>query len=208
MSTDTVDRALESDAPITAAVHQRDVAHETAEAHDWHSAALVGRTITIGRPRAELYAFWRDFRNLAHFMENIDAVTVGEGGTSHWTIKAPAGRTVEFDTVITEDEPDSVIGWESTGGDIKSAGRVEFLDAAPGRGTWVRVTMAYDPPAGEVGKAIAKLFQKEPKVQARRDLRRFKQLMEAGEISTTKAPDAAPRGGMKSESDTDSIIPG
>jgi uncharacterized membrane protein len=193
MSTDTIERALQSDAPLTAAVHQRDVGHDTAEALDWHSAALVGRTVTIGRPRAELYAFWRDFRNLARFMENIDAVTVAEDGRSHWTIKAPGGRTVEFDTVITEDEPDSVIGWESVHGEIKSAGRVEFLDAPPGRGTWVRVTMAYDPPGGEIGKAIAKLFQKEPKVQARRDLRRFKQLMEAGEISTTKAPDAAPR---------------
>ena len=206
MSTDTVDRALESDAPLTAAVHQRDVAHETAEAHDWHAAALVGRTVTIGRPRAELYAFWRDFRNLAHFMENIDDVTVGEGDRSHWVIKAPAGRTVEFDTVITEDEPDSVIGWESTDGDIKSAGRVEFFDAPPGRGSWVRVTMAYDPPGGEIGKAIAKLFQKEPKIQARRDLRRFKQLMEAGEISTTEAPDAAPRGGMHHHDDD--VIPG
>lgn len=195
MSTETVDRALESDAPLTAAVHQRDVGHEEAKAHGWHSAALVGRTVTIGRPRAELYAFWRDFRNLALFMENIDAVTVADGGRSHWTIKAPAGQTVEFDTVITEDEPDSVIAWESVdGGDIKNAGKVEFLDAPPGRGSWVRVTMAYDPPAGEAGKAIAKLFQKEPKIQARRDLRRFKQLMEAGEISTSKAPDAAPRG--------------
>ncbi len=208
MSTDTIDRALESDAPLSAAVHQRDIAHEVAEAHHWHSAALVGRTVTIGRPRAELYAFWRDFRNLAHFMENIDAVTV-DGDRSHWTIKAPAGRTVEFDTVITEDEPDSLIAWESVeGGDIKNAGRVEFFDAPPGRGSYVRVTMAYDPPAGEAGKAIAKLFQKEPKVQARRDLRRFKQLMEAGEISTTTAPDAAPRGGLKPEPDTDSIIPG
>jgi uncharacterized membrane protein len=211
MSTDTIGRALASDAPLTAAVHQRDVAHEVAEAHQhWHAAALVGRTVTIGRPRAELYAFWRDFRNLASFMENIDAVTV-DGETSHWTIKAPAGRTVEFDTVVTEDEPDAVIGWESVGGDIKSAGRVEFFDAPPGRGSQVRVTMAYDPPGGEVGKVIAKLFQKEPKIQARRDLRRFKQLMEAGEISTTKAPDAAPRGtagGGDRHHHDDSVIPG
>ena len=202
MSTNTVERALQSDSPLSAAVHQRDIAHEVAESRDWHSAALVGRTVTIGRPRAELYAFWRDFRNLAHFMENIDSVTVADAGRSHWTIKAPAGRTVEFDTVITEDQPDAVIAWESLpAGDIKNAGRVEFFDAPPGRGTQVRVTMAYDPPGGEIGKAIAKLFQKEPKVQARRDLRRFKQLMEAGEISTTEAPDAAPRGGFHSHHD-------
>ena len=204
MSKDTVARALDSDAPLTAAVHQRDIAHETANAHGWHSAALVGRTVTIGRPRAELYAFWRDFRNLAAFMENIEAVSVSDGGKSHWTIKAPAGQSVAFDTRITEDVPHSAIAWESIeGGDIKNAGKVEFFDAPLGRGTQVRVTMAYDPPGGEAGKAIAKLFQKEPKIQARRDLRRFKQLMEAGEISTTEPPDAAPRGGLKPETDTD-----
>jgi uncharacterized membrane protein len=58
----------------------------------------------------------------------------------------------------------------------------------------VRVTLSYDPPAGAVGKLIARLFQKEPKVQARQDLRRFKQLMETGEVATAQPPDAAPRG--------------
>jgi uncharacterized membrane protein len=35
-----------------------------------------------------------------------------------------------------------------------------------------------------IGKLIAKMFQREPAIQARRDLRRFKQLMETGEIAT------------------------
>ncbi|HEY0051974.1 MAG TPA: cyclase, partial [Caulobacteraceae bacterium] len=65
MPEESIERALESDAPLTAAVHQRDVAHEAAEARGWDDASLVGRTVTINRPRAELYAFWRDFRNLA-----------------------------------------------------------------------------------------------------------------------------------------------
>jgi uncharacterized membrane protein len=93
---------------------------------------------------------------------------------------------VEWDATITEEEEGRLIAWESApDAQIKHAGRVEFLDAPPGRGCWVRVTFAYEPPAGEIGKAIAKLFQKEPKMQARRDLRRFKQLMETGEISTS-----------------------
>jgi len=195
MSEENVERALESDAPLTSAVHQRDVGHEAAEERGWDEAAIVGRTVTINRPRAELYAFWRDFRNLARFMENIDRVDVGDDRRSHWVIEAPAGRTVEWDSQITEDEPDRLIAWESLeGGDIRNAGRIEFRDAAPGRGTFVTATILYDPPGGDVGKLIAKLFQKEPKVQARRDLRRFKQLMETGEISTSAAPDAAPRG--------------
>jgi uncharacterized membrane protein len=195
MSDDNVERARESDAPLSAAVHQRDVGHEVAEERGWHEAALVGRTVTINKPRSEIYAFWRDFRNLARFMENIESVTPGDGRRSHWVVKAPGGRDVEWDSEITEDEPDRLIAWESVeGADIKNAGRIEFSDAAPGRGTMVTATIVYDPPGGDIGKLFAKLFQKEPKVQARRDLRRFKQLLETGEITTSKAPEAGPRG--------------
>lgn len=195
MSGDSIERAQQSDAPPTTVVHQRDVAHEAAEARGWSDAAVVGRTVTINRPRSEVYAFWRDFRNLAKFMENVERVDVGDDRRSHWVVKAPAGRTVEWDSVLTEDRPDELLAWESVeGADIKNTGRIEFRDAAPGRGTEVSAVIVYDPPGGDLGQLIAKLFQKEPKIQARRELRRLKQLLETGEISTSKAPDAAPRG--------------
>src|SRR4051812_18866328 len=111
MSGDHVERAMESDAPLSAAVHQRDVAHEAAEAQGWDEAAIAARTVTINRPRSELYAFWRDFRNLARFMENIDSVEIGDDRRSHWVVKAPAGETVEWDSQITEDEPERLIAW-------------------------------------------------------------------------------------------------
>lgn len=195
MPNDAVERAQESDAPLTAAKHQRDVAKDLAEERSWHEAALVGRTVTVNRTRAEVFAFWRDFRNLGRFLDNIERVEVTDDRRSHWVVSAPAGQTVEWDSVITEEEPGRLIAWESVeGADIKHTGRIEFRDAPPGRGAEVTATILYDPPAGEAGKAIAKLFGKEPKVQARHDLRRFKQLMETGEISTSDAPDAAPRG--------------
>ena len=155
---------------------------------------LVGRTVTINRPREELYAFWRDFANLVHFMENIERVEVIDERRSHWMVSAPAGKTVEWDSVIEEDVPNELIAWQSAeGADVQHVGRVEFRPAPGGRGTAVSVTIAYDPPAGAIGKAIAKVFQREPRSQARRDLRRFKQLMEAGEIATSEPPFAAPR---------------
>lgn len=185
--------ALKSDAPLTTAKHQRDVAKPVAESRDWDEAALAGRTVTINRPRQELYAFWRDFRNLATFMENVESVTPGDGGRSHWVIKSPGG-TVEWDSILTEDVPGEVLAWESAeGADIKNAGRIEFRDNSAGRGTEVSAVIAYEPPGGDLGKLIAKLFQKEPKIQARRELRRFKQLMETGEIATARRrvdPDA------------------
>jgi uncharacterized membrane protein len=145
-----------------------------------------GRTLSILRPREELYAYWRDFSNLASFMENIEQVTVLDDTRSHWKVSGPNG-TYEWESVITEDQPGELIAWEAQG-DVKNSGRIEFRDGPPGHGTYVRAILAYDPPAGFIGKAIAKLTQKEPQISSTRDLRRFKQLMETGEIATTTPP--------------------
>jgi uncharacterized membrane protein len=146
---------------------------------------LIGRTVTINRSRQELYDFWRDFRNLPLFMENIESVTILDGNRSHWKVRGPADSDFEWDSVITEDMPGEVIAWSSVeDASVKNAGRIEFRDSTNGRGTIVRVTIAYDPPAGALGKAFAKIFRREPRIQARLELRRFKQLMETGELPT------------------------
>jgi len=151
-----------------------------------HGDTLVGKTVTINRPKAELYSFWRDFTNLPRFMENVVTVVPVAEGRTHWMVKAPAGKTVEWISVITEDRPDEAIAWTSEeGADVPNSGRIDFRDAPGGRGTWVSATILYDPPSGIIGKVVAKMFQREPAIQARRDLRRFKQLMETGEIATS-----------------------
>lgn len=158
---------------------------DTTAANEYEE--LVGRTVTINRPRHELYAFWRDFGNLAQIMENIESVTEVDERRSHWVVRAPAGNTVEWDSVIVEDMPDELISWQSdAGADVTNSGRIDFRDAPGGRGTLVTATIAYEPPAGAVGKLVAKLFQREPKIQTRRDLRRFKQFTETGEIATSR----------------------
>lgn len=145
---------------------------------------LIGRSVTINRPAAELYAYYRDFSNLPSFMENVVSIEVRDPTRSHWVVKAPGGKTVEWDATITEERENEVIYWQSDeGADVPNSGRITFREAGA-RGTVVTTTIAYDPPGGTVGKLIAKLFQREPAIQARRDLRRFKQLMETGEIAT------------------------
>jgi uncharacterized membrane protein len=145
---------------------------------------VVGRAVTINKPAAELYAYFRDFARLSTFMENVERVDALDGKRSHWVVKAPAGKTVEWDARITEERDGELIAWASEeGADVANSGRIEFRDAGA-RGTVVTATIAYDPPAGTIGKLVAKLFQREPAIQARRDLRRFKQLMETGEIAT------------------------
>ena len=161
------------DAPITAA---RDVDSDRA---------LLAESDTINRPAQELYDFWRDPTNLVQVMENIVSIEPLGPDRSRWTVKAPAGNEVSWESVITKDVPGSEIYWQSAeGADISNSGRIEFRDAGA-RGTVVRAVIAYDPPGGAVGQFIAKLFQREPRIQTRRDLHRFKQLMETGEIATS-----------------------
>ena len=153
------------------------------------------RAVLINRPRQELYAYWRDLTNLPTFMENVKAVRMLESGRSSWTIEGPAGAEFELTSAITEERPGEYIAWRADqDSDVDHEGWIEFRDNAFGRGTEVRVFISYDPPAGAVGKVVAKVMQREPRIQARRELRRFKQLMETGEVATSKAPDAAPRG--------------
>jgi uncharacterized membrane protein len=177
---------LRDDAPASAA---RDGEVQAEAAGRDGEDAVIGRTVTINRPRDEIYAFWRDFANLPRVMENVERIDVVDDRRSRWAVKAPAGKTVEWDSVVTDDEPGRLIAWQSVeGADVASSGRIEFLDAAPGRGTMVRATFAYDPPAGGLGEWIAKLFQREPNVQARRDLRRLKQYLETGEVTSSAGP--------------------
>lgn len=146
---------------------------------------LTARSVTIARPADELYAFYRDFSNLPSFMDNVVRIDRIDDRRSHWVVKAPAGKTVEWDATVTEDIENRSITWQSDhGADVPNSGRIEFREAGA-RGTVVTATIAYDPPAGVVGKIVAKLFQREPAIQARRDLRRFKQLMETGEVATS-----------------------
>jgi uncharacterized membrane protein len=163
---------------------------------------LVGRTVTIGKPKEELYARWRDFTRFPEFMDNVREIVTIDEQRSKWTIEAPFGATVSVLTRIVEEVPGKTIAWVSEPeSQISTEGRVEFADAPPGRGTYVRLVMRYTPPAGGLGRAVAKLFQREPEIQARRDLRRFKQLIETGEVSVNASPS-----GRKSESPTEARI--
>jgi uncharacterized membrane protein len=148
-------------------------------------------SVTINRPIAEVYRFWRNFENLPKFMKHLESVSTRDAGVSHWVARGPAGMKVEWDARIINEIDDKLIGWQSLDGSmVSTAGSVNFRETP--RGTDVRVHLQYNPPAGKVGAAVARLFGEDPSVQIHEDLRRFKQLMETGEIPTT---DGQPRGG-------------
>ncbi|WP_102108286.1 SRPBCC family protein [Oceaniglobus roseus] len=147
--------------------------------------AVSGRTVTVNRPRQELYAFWRDFTNLPQFMHNVTAVE-SDGEQSVWTLRGPFGRNLSVRTRIVSDRPGEEIAWRSTAeSEIETEGKVSFRDAPGDRGTEVEALVAYVPPAGRAGQLVAKMFQREPRIQGRREMKRFKMLMETGEVATS-----------------------
>lgn len=151
----------------------------------------VDRSITVNKPRQEVFRFWRDLENLPRFMQHLECVKVIDGKRSRWVALAPAGRTVEWDAEIINEIENELIGWRSLeGASVDNAGSVRFADAPGGRGTRVKVELQYNPPGGPVGAIVARLFCREPSQQVGEDLRRFKSIMEAGEIPTTEGQPA------------------
>jgi uncharacterized membrane protein len=144
----------------------------------------VEESVTVNRPIADVYRFWRNFENLPQFMQHLESVAVREAGISHWVARGPAGMTVEWDARIINEIENKLIGWQSLeGSTISTAGSVNFDETE--HGTRIRVHLQYSPPGGKLGAAVARLFGEEPQLQIREDLRRFKALLEAGEIPTT-----------------------
>jgi len=144
----------------------------------------VKAAITVRRDRDELYALWRDFERFPQFMAHLEEVRAETAQRSHWKARAPLGMTVEWDAEITADVPSERISWRSVGGSkVENSGTVLFTKAPGDQGTEVHVELRYAIPGGALGSAIAKLFGEEPGVQIKDDLRRFKQIVETGEIA-------------------------
>ncbi len=160
---------------------------QAQEAIGMNQAIKVEKTVTINKPANELYRFWHNFENLPRFMKHLKFVKVYDDKRSHWIANAPLGQSVEWDAYILEDRENEFISWASAqGADVDNSGFVRFQKAPGDRGTEVKVVMEYNPPGGVLGVAIAKLFGEEPEQQIGDELRRFKMLMEAGEIATTE----------------------
>ncbi|WP_433028432.1 SRPBCC family protein [Actinomycetospora sp. CA-053990] len=169
---------------VLAGVTVADVA--TARALSRRSGAgecRASAAVTVNRSRSETYRRWRDLERLPEFMAHLRSVTIEESGRSHWEAAGPAGSTVRWDAEIVEDREGEEISWRSLeGADVENTGSVVFSDAAGGRGTEVVVDLRYRPPGGRAGAVVATMLGEEPNQQLRDDLRRFKQVVEVGEV--------------------------
>jgi len=170
--------------------------HSTAEghpgAHDDSNVSVpygrgirVEKSVSVNATPEQLYAFWRNFENLPRFMDHLEMVHVIDDKRSHWRAKGPAGIKAEWDAEIINEIPNELIGWRSVdGSNVNNAGSVHFTPTP--RGTEVKVVLRYDPPGGALGAAFAKMFGEDPEHQVNEELRRFRQLVETGEIATTE----------------------
>lgn len=148
----------------------------------------VAKAITIGRPPEELYRFWRDLGNMPKFMDGVESVQTLGADRSHWTIRLPGGKSVEWDAEIVEEQPDRMISWRATGDAGDHFGSVRFEPAPGGRGTVVSVELRHTPlNGGVIGSLMSKLSGPGFGVILENDLRRFKQIMETGEIVRSDA---------------------
>jgi len=149
--------------------------------------ALVTASVIVGKSARECYDFWRDPTNMTRISPIVESVTVVDNRTSRWCIRSPLGTRIEWDSKVTGDTPGERISWRSVdGGGLYHAGVIRFEQAVGGRGTLVTTSMHYRVPGGSAGVALAKLMGADPRKEVREDLRRFKQLLEAGEIPTTE----------------------
>jgi uncharacterized membrane protein len=144
--------------------------------------------ITVNRSIEDVYAYWRDFENFPRFMRHIEEVRVS-GRRSHWRATGPAGVSVAWEAELIEERPHERLSWRTVEpSDVVHHGSVRFGRAPRSSGTEVWVSLYYSPPAGRMGRGIARLLGSDPESQVREDLRRLKQLMETGEIAVSDGP--------------------
>lgn len=139
----------------------------------------VEKSVIIHKTPEELYKFWSNLENLPRFMNHLESVRLLDDKVSHWVAKGPLGTTVEWDAEIINEKENELIAWRSVeGATVANAGSVRFEQKPGVTGTFVKVSLSYDPPGGIIGATFAKLFGEEPSQQIEEDLLRFKQVME------------------------------
>ena len=149
-------------------------------------AQRVHETIEVDAPVEDVYGYWSNFENFPSFMSNIEEVRMTDQDTSHWRVKGPLGKSVEFDSKTTEMNPNRGIGWNTVDGEVMTSGEVRFEETAPGR-TQVDVTMNYaDPPGGAVGETVANILSNPERI-LKEDLENFASIVERGELGGAEA---------------------
>ena len=154
----------------------------------------IHKSLHIQRPAEACYRFWRNFENFPQFMQHVESVQVVDATRTHWRVRAPLGQHVEWTAELFSDVPSQQLAWRTlAGSSVEHTGVVRFLPSLDNKSTRIDIEMSYHAPFGKAGVMLARIFGEEPSQQVDDDLRRFKQLIETGEISTTTGQSAGRR---------------
>ena len=146
----------------------------------------VQESVEVQAPAEDVFRYCSNFENFSTFMSNVEEVRMTGQDTSHWKVKGPLGKSVQFDAKTTEMDPGRGIGWSTVKVDVMTSGEARFEEVAPGR-TRIDVTMNYsDPPGGAVGEAVANVLSN-PERNLREDLQNFAKIVERGELGGPEA---------------------
>jgi uncharacterized membrane protein len=144
-------------------------------------AQRVHESIEVQAPPQDVFAYWSNFENFSEIMRNVQEVRITGRDTSHWRVKGPLSKTVEYDARTTEMSPERGVAWQSIDGEVENSGQVSFEEVAPGR-TRINVVMSYaDPPGGRVEEVVADAISN-PEREIREDLEHFAKKAERGEL--------------------------
>lgn len=171
---------------------------ESGEEAGRETETSVSRSITVGKPPDELYERWRDPEQFTRVMGHVADITSRDDDRFYWTVHAPMGQDVSWETHVVDEEPGEFIKWESPeDAMLPNEGEVRFEEAAGDRGTIVTLSVTIHPPGGALGNAALKRLGIVPAVLAGEALRRFKSLVETGEIpSLSGNPSTRGRGDL------------
>jgi uncharacterized membrane protein len=143
----------------------------------------VEESITINRDAATLWRFWRHLENVGRFMRHLERVEEHDGRRSHWVARGPLGAPIEWEAEIIHEKTNELIAWRSVDdSQVDTAGSLHFRELPHGRGTELRVSLKYDAHTAQLAEPLARLLGASPRQTIREDLRRFKQVMESGEV--------------------------
>lgn len=158
---------------------------------DRRRAVDIQKTLYIGAPVDQVYAFWSNYENFPLFMSHVREVEDLGEGRSRWQVSGPGGLPIEWSAVLTQHALDEVIAWRSESGSmLENAGIIRFVPS--GSGTRVNLRFCYYPPAGGAGQAVAELLGSDPRAKLNEDLGRMKALLEATTRSETHGKESQP----------------
>jgi uncharacterized membrane protein len=139
----------------------------------------IEATVEIGCSADRLFEFWRDLEQLPRVLRHVESVQRRGGKRSHWKVPGVAGVSVEWDAEIINEQEGRFIAWQSLpGSEVDNAGSIWFEPTGEAA-TRVKVALEFDPPGGEIGVQVAKLFGVSAEAELESDLRRFKEFAES-----------------------------